>query len=156
MRTRTTAASTVLAATIALAGCGGSDQDRGTVTDAATPPAVETPASTTETDVGAETETTTTPSEPEPTKPQPTAISIRVLDGRPQGGIARPKVDLGDRVVLVVRSDTADEVHLHGYDVSRPVAAGGSARLAFVATIPGRFEVELEQSGVQIAELTVR
>ena len=57
--------------------------------------------------------------------------------------------------MLVVTSDVADEVHLHGYDISRDVAAGGTARIAFRATIPGRFEVELEDRGVQIADMTV-
>ena len=79
-----------------------------------------------------------------------------MVDGKPAGGIARPSVKKNERVVLVVHSDTADEIHLHGYDVSREIAAGGQARIAFVAKIPGRFEVELEQSGTQLAELTVR
>ena len=56
---------------------------------------------------------------------------------------------------LVVKSDVADEIHLHGYDKSTDVTAGGTARLPFTATIPGRFEVELESRGVQIADLTV-
>ena len=60
-----------------------------------------------------------------------------------------------DHVVLAVTSDVADEIHLHGYDKKTDVAAGGTARLPFVATIPGRFEVELESRGVQIADLTV-
>ena len=87
---------------------------------------------------------------------QPTVVRVVVVDGEPQGGIVRATVDEGDRVLLVVRLDVADEVHLHGYDLSRPVAAGGSARIAFRATLPGRFEVELEERGAQIAELTVR
>jgi hypothetical protein len=37
----------------------------------------------------------------------------------------------------------------------RDVAPGKSARLPFKATIPGRFEVELEDRGVQIADITV-
>jgi hypothetical protein len=64
-------------------------------------------------------------------------------------------VNKGDRVLLVVKSDVADEIHLHGYDLSRDVMAGGTARLPFTATLPGRFEVELESRGVQIADLTV-
>jgi hypothetical protein len=67
----------------------------------------------------------------------------------------RKTVDKGDRVVLVVTSDVADHVHLHGYDITRDVAAGGTARLPFRATLPGRFEVELENRGVKIADLTV-
>ena len=77
------------------------------------------------------------------------------MNAAPQGGIVRQTVDKGDRVVLVVKSDVADEIHLHGYDLSRDVTAGGTARLPFTATLPGRFEVELESRGVQIADLTV-
>ena len=132
------------AAVVALAGCGGSGDAQNAAGTAAT--ATTAPSSTWTT------QTTTRPT-PAPT---PTTITIRVVDGRPQGGIARPSVEKNERVVLVVRSDTADEIHLHGYDVSREIAAGGQARIAFVATIPGRFEVELEQSGTQLAELTVR
>ena len=47
-------------------------------------------------------------------------------------------------------------MHLHGYDIMRDVAAGGTARIRFKATLPGRFEVELEDRGVPIADLTVQ
>ncbi|MBA3432689.1 MAG: hypothetical protein H0U08_01195 [Actinobacteria bacterium] len=73
----------------------------------------------------------------------------------PKRGIVRKTVKKGDRVVIVVTSDVADHVHLHGYDIMRNVAAGGTARIWFRATLPGRFEVELEDRGVQIADLTV-
>jgi hypothetical protein len=135
-----------LAAAVALlAGCGGSSGSQGT------PDAAPTASAGTTT---APTGSTTT--EPRSTQPAPTTIRVDVVGGRAQRGIARPEVDEGESVVLVVSSDVADEIHLHGYDLSRQVAAGGVARLAFVAKIPGRFEVELEHRGVQIAELTVR
>ena len=60
------------------------------------------------------------------------------------------------KVTLVVSSDIADEVHLHGYDLMADAAPGEKARIAFVATIPGRFEVELEDRALQIGELEVR
>ena len=82
-------------------------------------------------------------------------VRIVVVNGEPTGGIQRPKVDKGDRVVVVVRSDVADEVHIHGYDVMKDVAAGKTVRIPFTATIPGRFEVELENLGLQLAEITV-
>jgi predicted small lipoprotein YifL len=145
----------LLAFVVALAGCGNSDDPE------AVPPAstatTETEGSSTETERGTETTATQPAPAPEPKpKPKVATVALRVVDGRPQGGIARPSVKRNARVVLVVRSDTADEVHLHGYDVLRPVAPGKQARLAFVAKIPGRFEIELEESGVQLAELTVR
>jgi hypothetical protein len=102
------------------------------------------------------TETTATQSTTQTTPPaQPTAIAIRVVGGVPKGGIVRRAVKQGDRVVIVVNSDVADEVHVHGYDLMRDVAAGGTVRIPFQANLPGRFEIELESRGVQIADLTV-
>jgi hypothetical protein len=99
---------------------------------------------------------TVTATETTPPVDETTTVRIEVVNGAPKGGIVRKTVGKGDRVVIVVKSDVADEVHLHGYDIKRDVAAGGTARIAFRAELPGRFEVELEQRGVQIAELTVK
>jgi hypothetical protein len=77
-------------------------------------------------------------------------------DGKVVGGLKRSTLEKGDKVVLVVVSDVDDEVHLHGYDKTADVTPGKAARLAFVAAIPGRFEVELEDRGIQIADLEVR
>ena len=95
---------------------------------------------------------------PPPTTPRPPTVvqvPIVVRGGRPVGGIKRVTVAKNRRVVLVVRSDVADHVHLHGYDIMRDVAPGTPGRLAFRATIPGRFEAELEDAGLQIADITV-
>ena len=83
-------------------------------------------------------------------------MRVRVVGGAPQGGIVRRTVDQGDRVVIFVTSDVADHVHLHGYDIMRDVAPGRPARIPFRATVPGRFEVELEDRSLQIADITVR
>jgi hypothetical protein len=86
----------------------------------------------------------------------PTAIRIEVKGGKPVGGITRSDVKKDDHVVLVVHSDVADEIHLHGYDKHVDVTAGGTARLPFVANIAGVFEAELESRKLQILELTVK
>ena len=91
-----------------------------------------------------------------PARPGVVTVAIRIRGGRPVGGIARPSVTQGLRVRLIVRSDVADHVHLHGYDLMRDVAPGSPAQLLFRASIPGRFEIELEDRGLQIAELEVR
>jgi hypothetical protein len=137
------AALTLFGAGVLLASCGGDDNEAG-ATDTTT-----TEATTTETTT---TQTTTTP----PPPPEPTMIRIAVVNGASKGGIVRETVDKGERVVLVVTSDVSDHVHLHGYDIMRDVAPGSPARLRFRATIPGRFEVELEDRGVQIADITVQ
>jgi hypothetical protein len=131
---------------LALAGCGGDDETSSTTTTT-----TETTDTTTETTETTETTDTTTTEPPA----GPTTVRVVVEGGVPKGGIVRESVDKGDTVVLVVTSDVADEVHLHGYDLSRDVAAGGTARIRFKANIPGRFEVELEERRVPIAELTV-
>jgi hypothetical protein len=133
-----------------LASCGGDDGESAVTT---------TETTTTETTTTSETTTTTTTTTTEatpPPPPGPTEIRIVVVDGAPQGGIVREKVEKNDRVVLIVRSDVSDHVHLHGYDVMREVAPGKPARLPFKATIPGVFEVELEDRGLQIADITVQ
>jgi len=129
------AAACVLAA-VAVAGCGSGDSESASSTDTTT----TTGTTTTETTTDAVT---------------PTIVPINVVDGQPQGGIVRQTVSKDDQVVLVVSSDVADEIHLHGYDIARNVAAGGTVRLPFKATIPGRFEAELESRSVQIADITV-
>ncbi len=134
----------VFASGFVLASCGG-DSESGTTTQTTTQTTTTTTQATT-------TGTTTT----QPPPQGPTLVRIVVENGAPRGGIVRKTVDQGDRVVLVVRSDVTDHIHLHGYDIMRDVAAGGTARLPFRATIPGRFEVELEDRGVQIADITVQ
>ena len=135
----------LLAAGFALASCG-SDDDATVETTTRTQPTIPTTTDAT---------TATTVVEGT-TDVRVRVVRVRVVGGAPQGGIVRETVQEGDRVVLVVTSDVADHVHLHGYDIMRDVAAGGTARIRFRATVPGRFEVELEDRGVQIADVTVQ
>lgn len=81
--------------------------------------------------------------------------TIVVRGGEPVGGVAQLEYDAGEEVSFAVRSDVAEEVHVHGYDISERVPAGGTARISFPADIEGIFEVELEELGVPIAELQV-
>ena len=88
--------------------------------------------------------------------PKPVVLTVVVGKKGVAGGPKRFTVKKGKRVVLVVRSALADEVHLHGYDISRNVRKGGSVRIVFTAKLAGRFEVELEKRRLKIAEITVR
>lgn len=69
------------------------------------------------------------------------------------GGVRRESVDLGATVTMIVEGDTDEQVHVHGYDLY--IEPEGPGVLEFDALIPGRFEVELEQSGQLLIELTV-
>jgi hypothetical protein len=95
--------------------------------------------------------------EGQPPEPQRPAIEqIVVRGGTPVGGVKRLAYARGERVRFSVRSDVADEVHVHGFDISKDVAAGGSVQFGFPAEIEGVFEVELEESHIQIAELRIK
>jgi len=61
----------------------------------------------------------------------------------------------GDTVRFRVRSKTDEEVHVHGYDLSKDVRAGQTISFAFKADITGIFEIEFEKSGTTIAQLKV-
>ena len=91
---------------------------------------------------------------PQP-KPEPAVETIRVVGGEPQGGVMKITVSKDDTVRFKVVSDTAVEVHIHGYDFMEDVEASGSVSFKFKADIEGVFEVELEETKTPIAELTV-
>lgn len=82
-------------------------------------------------------------------------ITIDVVDGEPVGGVQRVEVALGSVVGLLVTSDIAEEVHVHGYDILRAVSDGHPAHFAFNAEIPGVFEVEFEGSGRLLMQLEI-
>ena len=123
----------VVASVLVLAGCGGGNE------------AGET-TKTTE---------TTAPAPPTATTPEVRRIEIVVEGGKPRGGIQRPEVKQGERIVLVVRADAGEAVHLHGYGIERPLQAGKPLRIPITASIPGRFEVELHHPDVLLAVLQV-
>ena len=83
------------------------------------------------------------------------STAIKVVGGKPAGGITTITVHKGDRVRFTVSSDVADEIHVHGYDFMKDVPAGGRIRFDFPATISGSFVVELEGRKEQIASLKV-
>ena len=89
------------------------------------------------------------------TVPRAVQVVVRVRGGKPVGGIVRAQARKGDPVVVIVGSDVGDEVHIHGYDLKGDVAPGTPVRIGFDANLTGRFEIELENRGEQIAQLTV-
>lgn len=101
--------------------------------------------------------TTVTTTAPTTTAPAgPRRIPVTVTGGTVAGGVKTVRVKQGEDVLLVVRADVSDHVHLHGYDRMADVGPGAPAQIAFRATIPGGFEVELEDRKLRILELEVR
>jgi hypothetical protein len=81
--------------------------------------------------------------------------TIEIKDAKPVGGVKKLTYKKGDRIDITVKSDAADEVHFHGYDIAKDVEAGGSVHFDVPATIEGDFEMELEQRKQQIADVRV-
>jgi hypothetical protein len=101
------------------------------------------------------TPTTTTPTTTGSTTTvqEPTPKVFRINTTVP--GIKRVSVEQDRRVIMIVVADSTQEVHLHGYDLTSMVTAERPGGFNFRADEPGRFEIEFEGSGEQIAELTV-
>ena len=136
----------VTAGAIALAGCGGDSTN-----DAVTTTETTATAPTTTADATTTTETTqTTPAS------EAKVIMVNVVKGVPKGGIQRPTVDKGDKVVLVVRTDSGEAVHLHDYNIEKDVVPGQAVRMPFTANIAGRFEVELHPTDALLAVVEVK
>jgi len=81
--------------------------------------------------------------------------TITVVGGVPQGGPIRIAGRPGDTLRFAVVSDTADELHVHGYDLLQPLEPGVRAEVEIAAGAEGIFEVELHGSGELVARLVV-
>lgn len=136
-----------------LAGCAAGQEE-----DAAAPDAGAAPAP-------AASGTSTAPSPTSPASASPSAsvapspsvrtVEVAYTDGEVTGTSGREEVPLGERVVLRITSDVAEEVHVHGYDIEQAVPVGGTVDIPVDADIPGVFEVELHDSGRLLFQLRV-
>jgi hypothetical protein len=106
-------------------------------------PAAQTTTETqTETEVETEAETATeTQTQPEPPL-EPAVTRIQIQGGQVVGGPKRIETAKGDPVRIVVATDAPDEIHLHGYDITKNAAPGAPARFSFTANLEGVFEIE--------------
>jgi hypothetical protein len=82
-------------------------------------------------------------------------VEVAVAGGAVTGGVQRFAVPVNSTVELVVSSDVADEVHVHGYDRKSFVTAGASTTITFAADLTGVFDIELEQRATPLASLQV-
>ena len=105
--------------------------------------ATATPTATPSATASGTAEATATPT-PKPKPPLLQAGTERTLS-----------FDQGDTVRFRVRHGDAEEVHVHGYDIKKDLAANETANVSFEASIPGIFEIELEHSGTPLGRLKV-
>lgn len=65
------------------------------------------------------------------------------------------RVTEGETVRFRVRSPRADELHVHGYELTRALPAGRTVSVTFPARITGIFEVELHGTGEPLGRVRV-
>ena len=81
--------------------------------------------------------------------------TIVIKDGEPVGGVEDMTFTSGDDIRFNVKSDADWEIHFHGYNVMEDVEAGGEVSFDVPADIEGVFEVEIEDTATQVAQVTV-
>jgi hypothetical protein len=83
--------------------------------------------------------------------------TIKLHGGKPVGGVEQLQAASGDRIHFRVSSDVPGEVHVHGYDLLKPIKGGGGVSFDFPAKLQGGFDIELHHGGGEdtIAELKV-
>lgn len=82
--------------------------------------------------------------------------TVVVKNAKPVGGVKDLTWKHGQTIDITIKSDTADEVHFHGYDAHKDVARGGSVRFKIVARLEGKFIIELEQHRQTLANVSVQ
>jgi hypothetical protein len=153
---------TIAIAAVVVGACGSDDDNAGPATtsaDASSTTSSGAPGTdTTDTTLGV----TTTEYVPDTTRPPETAppgpVVITVTVGVDSGPTRVERVTLGDTVTLVVTNPTsADEFHLHGYDLGdgQEVPAGQAASFTFTASQAGEFELESHETDAALMVLVV-
>ncbi|MFI8106435.1 hypothetical protein [Streptomyces sp. NPDC086023] len=91
-----------------------------------------------------------------PSTPVDHTVTVAVRDGKVEPPPGRIELDRGRRVALTVTSDTADTLHVHGYDKELALPAGRPATLVLTVDRTGLFEVETHDTGLVLTQLLVR
>jgi FtsP/CotA-like multicopper oxidase with cupredoxin domain len=86
-----------------------------------------------------------TPAVAQSARPQQFAITIKQRKVEAAANVIR--VNQGDAVEIVLTSDEAAELHLHGYDLLLALAPNVPATMRFTAKIAGRFPLEAHRFG---------
>jgi plastocyanin len=86
----------------------------------------------------------------------PVTINVTIANGKVNPSGASYEVSKGSTVTIVVTSDAADTIHVHGYDIEKDVVAGTPLTITFTADQTGSFEVETHVVEATIATLNVR
>lgn len=82
-------------------------------------------------------------------------FDLSIEDGELVGGVRRVEASIGEKITINATGDGTEQIHIHGYDLYVELE-NGEGSIVFDALIPGRFEIEFEESGRLVIELTVK
>jgi uncharacterized cupredoxin-like copper-binding protein len=87
--------------------------------------------------------------------PAAVVIVATVANGKITPNTQTVKAEQGQRVMVTVTSDEADELHVHGYGKEVELQPGKPGSVTFTADTKGTFEIETHESGKLVAKLIV-
>jgi hypothetical protein len=82
-------------------------------------------------------------------------INVTVANGKVNPSGATIQAKAGQTVLVTAVSDTAEELHIHGYNKLLELSPGKPASVKFTANMKGTFEIETHKSTRLIAKLVV-
>lgn len=157
-RPRFTAAIALVVAALALPACTSAETTPNsglatTGTQAATSPSDTASASPTPSATAGTPSRTTSPTGVQQSGPRTVAITVRGRTVDPKPGSV--KVKKGEDVLLVVTTEKASELHIHGVDVEKETKAGKPVRIPLSFDETGSFEVELHDPALLLTKFVV-
>jgi hypothetical protein len=81
--------------------------------------------------------------------------SVQMKSGKPTGGVKRISIKAGQPAVLMITSDAATQVHVHGADRLVSVPANQPTSVDVSEAAPGSYEVEDHSSDALLVQLRV-
>lgn len=136
-----------------LAGCG-SDAEPGSA--ASSPSASASESASASSSASASESASESAGESATPAPEGTVVSLRIEGGavRPEGSVVR--VAVGEPVTLQIRSDVADELHVHSTPEQEIAFEAGRSEHRLVIDRPGVVDVESHELGLVLVRLEVR
>ncbi len=86
----------------------------------------------------------------------PVTIDVTIAKGKVSPSAATYDVGKGSSVTINVTSDSADVIHVHGYEIEKNIVASTPTVITFTADQTGSFEIETHVIVATIATLNVR
>jgi plastocyanin len=149
---------------VGLTACsGGSDETSSAATTSASSAVASSSSATSAAPTASGTATAPAPATATAGEPSPAAdpaadavvkISVRGRTVSPAPG--RRTISVGDRVQLIVTTDTANKVHVHGVEIEEATKPGVPLTVNFEAKDPGIYAVELHDPELLLVQLVVR